>query len=192
MNKDNVQKMVGMALFAAIVVVLQIVGTYIRIGTFSISLVLIPIVVGAAIFDIWGGAFLGAVFGAVVIFWDCMQFGNPFWAADPLLTAGVCLAKGILAGVAAALIYKAISRKNKYVAAYAAAIVCPIVNTGIFSASIILLFKDVLTELAGGTNVLYFAFIGMTGINFIIELAVNIILAPVIVSVIKMVRSARR
>ena len=39
MNKRKVQTMVGMALFAAIVVVLQIIGNYIRIGNFSISLV---------------------------------------------------------------------------------------------------------------------------------------------------------
>ena len=59
--------MVGMALFAAIVVVLQIIGNYIRIGNFSISLVLVPIIVGAALYGPAGGAFLGGVFGIVVI-----------------------------------------------------------------------------------------------------------------------------
>ncbi len=89
--------MVGMALFAAIVVVLQIIGNYIRIGNFSISLVLVPIIVGAALYGPAGGAFLGGVFGIVVII-DCITVGNVLWIANPVATAIVCMLKGIAAG----------------------------------------------------------------------------------------------
>lgn len=47
--------------------ILQILGGFIRIGTFSVSLVLIPIVLGAALLGPWAGGWLGLVFGAVVL-----------------------------------------------------------------------------------------------------------------------------
>ncbi len=46
--KKTTQYIVGGGLFAAIVAVLQLVGSAIRFGPFSISLVLIPIVLAAA------------------------------------------------------------------------------------------------------------------------------------------------
>ena len=49
MNKQTLRRMVGGGLFAAIIVVLQLIGGGIRFGTFSISLVLVPIVVGTAV-----------------------------------------------------------------------------------------------------------------------------------------------
>lgn len=183
--------MVGMALFAAIVVVLQIIGNYIRIGNFSISLVLIPIIVGAALYGPIGGAFLGGVFGAVVI-WDCITVGNILWIANPVVTAIVCMLKGILAGFVSGVLYKYLSGKNKYVGAYVSAVACPLVNTGIFCASLFLFFRDTLAELAGGTNIIYFAFVGMIGVNFLIELLVNIVFAPAVVSILKTVQAGKK
>lgn len=191
MNKSKSQTMVGMALFAAIVVVLQIIGNYIRIGNFSISLVLIPIIVGAALYGPAGGAFLGGVFGIVVIV-DCITVGNILWIANPVVTAIVCMLKGILAGFVSGVLYKYLSRKNQYLGAYLSAIACPLVNTGIFCASLFLFFKDTLAELAGGTNIFYYTFIVMIGVNFLIEMLVNIIFAPAVVSVLKMVKSGKK
>ena len=57
--KKTTQYIVGGGLFAAIVAVLQLVGSAIRFGPFSISLVLIPIVLAAALYG-WGmGCWLG-------------------------------------------------------------------------------------------------------------------------------------
>ena len=54
------KNMVGVALFIAIVVVLQMLGGGIKVGgMFSISLVLIPIVVGAALYGWKAGGILG-------------------------------------------------------------------------------------------------------------------------------------
>lgn len=191
MNKRKVQTMVGMALFAAIVVVLQIIGNYIRIGNFSISLVLVPIIVGAALYGPAGGAFLGGVFGIVVII-DCITVGNVLWIANPVATAIVCMLKGIAAGFVSGVLYKSLSKKNHYLGAYVSAIACPLVNTGIFCAALLLIFKDTLSELAGGTNIFYYTFVVMIGVNFLIELAVNIVFAPAVVSVLKMARSGKR
>ena len=55
----NVHTLTGVAIFTAIVIVLQLLGSFVRFGPFSISLVLIPIVVGAALYGPGAGAWLG-------------------------------------------------------------------------------------------------------------------------------------
>ena len=65
--EKTTQCIAGGGLFAAIVVVLQFAGSAIRLGPFSVSLVLIPLVLGAALYG-WGmGCWLGLVFGAVAL-----------------------------------------------------------------------------------------------------------------------------
>ena len=51
--EKTTQCIAGGGLLAAIVVVLQFAGSAIRLGPFSVSLVLIPIVLGAALYG-WG------------------------------------------------------------------------------------------------------------------------------------------
>ena len=47
MNNSNgkTRRLAGLALFTAIVVVLQLLGSFIKVGPFAVSLVLIPIAV---------------------------------------------------------------------------------------------------------------------------------------------------
>ena len=65
-KRTDVRKLAGMALLTAVVVILQLLGSFIRFGPFSISLVLIPIVVGAALYGAGAGAWVGAGAGACV------------------------------------------------------------------------------------------------------------------------------
>lgn len=213
MKKNNIEKMVGIAMLAAIVVVLQFVGNFIKIGSFSVSLVLLPIVIGAALYGVAAGAILGAVFGAVVVFGYLSGNVDLLWIANPIVTALVCFIKGAGAGLCSALVYNFFSTSKlkhggkissrlegrlksvkffyKYgdkIGAYLAAIVCPIVNTGVFLLAMFTIFKPQLIEFAGGTDVVYFAFVGLAGVNFLIELGVNVVLAPVIINVVNAVR----
>lgn len=65
--EKTTQCIAGGGHLAAIAAVLQLVGSAIRFGPFSVSLVLIPIVLGAALYG-WGmGCWPGLVFGAVVL-----------------------------------------------------------------------------------------------------------------------------
>ena len=66
-QRERTRKIVGIALFSAIVVVLQLLGSFIRLGQFSISLVLIPIVVGSAVYGMGSGTWLGFMFGFAVL-----------------------------------------------------------------------------------------------------------------------------
>ena len=194
----DTRTLTGMALLTAVVVILQLLGAFVRFGPFSISLVLIPIVVGAALYGVWAGAWLGFVFGMVVLF---QPDTGVFLTISPLGTILVVLLKGALAGLCAGLVYKALSQRSKQaeapskdgkkrgvdLAVIAAAIVCPIVNTGIFLLGCLVFFLPTISEWAaasGFKNVGTYMILGLVGGNFLFELLFNIVLGPVIVRLI--------
>lgn len=185
---SKTKKIVGIGLFTAIVVVLQLLGGGIRFGMFSISLVLVPIVVGTAVYGWQAGAWLGFMFGAAVLL---SGDAAAFTAVNPLATVLVVLVKGTTCGLVSGLIYTGLKRYNTFLAVIAAAIACPITNTGIFLVGCQLFFLETVTEWAAGAgfpsagNYMIF---GLAGINFLIELAVNILLAPVITRLITYAR----
>ena len=128
-KKINIRRLTLIALFTAIVAVMQMLGGFIKFGQFSVTLVLVPIVVGAAMCGVATGAWLGCVFGLMVF---ATGDAAAFLAIDPAGTIVTVMLKGILAGLAAGLTYKLLSRINRYLAVFTAAIVSPVVNTGIF------------------------------------------------------------
>ena len=177
----------GLALLTAIVVVLQLLGSFIRFGPFSISLVLIPIVVGAALYGAAAGAWLGGVFGLVVLL---SGDAGAFLAVNPLGTILTVLVKGALAGFCAGLVYRLFARpgKNEVPAVVCAAVAAPVVNTGIFLLGCLLFFLPTVSECGaamGFESVGKYMIFGLVGGNFLFELLFNIILSPVIVRLIK-------
>ena len=190
-RRISTRTLTGLALFTAIVVVLQYLGSFIRFGTFSISLVLIPIVVGAALYGPAAGAWLGFVFGVVVLL---QPDTNVFLTINPLGTIITVLVKGAGAGFCAGLVYRALEKKNAWVAAIFAAITAPVVNTGIFLIGCYLFFLPTVTEwgkAAGFDNVGTYMVTVFVGLNFLLELLFNIVLSPVIVRLIKIGRQDR-
>ena len=182
------KNMVGVGLFTAIVVVLQFLGGGIRFGMFSISLVLVPIVVGAALYGFKSGAWLGFAFGAAVLL---SGDAAAFLVVDPMATVLVVLLKGAACGLMAGLVYQLVARINSTVAVFAAAVICPIVNTGVFLLGCQFFFLDTVAEWGaamGYENAASYMFLGLAGVNFLIELGVNIVLAPVIVRLIRIGR----
>lgn len=174
--------MVSVALLMALVLVMQMLSGIIPpIGGFSISLVLIPIVLGAAIFGPRVGALLGATFG-VIVYINCVTGADPGGAmvfqANPVLCFVVVLGKGILAGAASGVAYKLLRKVNGYLAMLAAAIVCPVVNTGVFIACMLTFFKDVLSLWAGGGALFAYILSGLVLCNFVPELIINIVFSP--------------
>lgn len=189
MRNQKIIRMAQVALLAAVVVVLQLISYVIKIGTFNLSLVLIPIVVGAALFGPRVGAFLGAVFGVVVT--ACCVTGMDaggaiLWNASPVLTAAICIIKGAAAGFCAgwvATLFK--GEKSRYVGVVLAAVVAPIVNTGLFLLGLSTCFYGILVEWAGGADLLYYIVFGLVGVNFLIEFAINVVLSPAVVRIVK-------
>jgi len=188
---SNVKRIAGIGIFAAIVVVLQILATFIQIGPFAITLVLVPIVIGAALYGISAGAILGGIFGIVVLVMT-ISGADPgahlLWVANPLATTLVIMLRGILAGAAAGAVFKVFSKKNTFVGVVCAAIVCPVVNTGLFLLAMYFIFPYFLAVWAAGATTMYFLIIGLAGINFVIELVINIVLSPTIVRILTIAR----
>ena len=186
-KRFNTRKLTGLALLTAIVVVLQLLGSFIRFGTFSISLVLVPIVVGAALYGPFAGCWLGFVFGIVVLL---SGDAAVFLAINPFGTVLVVLLKGILAGLGAGAVYKALSR-HETPAVIAAAVTTPVVNTGIFLLGCLAFFMPTIREWAEGlgfSNAGTYMILGLAGGNFLFELLFNIVLSPVIVRLIRIGR----
>ena len=185
-KKMSTRTMVTGALLTAIVIILQFLGASIKLGPFSVSLVLIPIAIGAITCGKTIGTWLGFVFGVVVL---ASGDAAPFWAVNTPGTIITVLVKGMACGFVAGLVNEVLVKvtKNSYISAIVAALVCPIVNTGVFLLGCLLFFMKTVTEWAGGGNVGAYMILTLVGINFIFEMAVNIICAPAISHIVKVV-----
>ena len=181
-NRFNANTIIGLGLLTAIVVVMQFISMGLRFVTFSITLTLIPIVVGAALYGWVSGAWLGFVFGVSVLL---TGDANTFLAVNIPGTITTVLVKGILAGLCAGLVYELISKKNQIAAVLVSAVIAPVVNTGIFILGSYVFFFDYLSGLAEGTNLFVFILVALVGINFFIELGTNLVLNPAILQIIR-------
>ena len=178
-RKFNTQKLVLLAIFTAIVIILQFLGAFIKFQ-FSITLALVPITVGAALFGVFAGAWLGFVFGLVVLI---SGDANAFLMLNPAATIIIVLMKGALAGFTAGLVYKLLQAGNKTIAAIAAAIACPVVNTGVFIIGCYAFFLPALSEWGidyGAASVTSYILLGLVGVNFLIEFCISLVLSPTI------------
>ncbi len=189
-KKFDTKTIVGIGLLTAIVIVLQMIALGMRFGMFSITFVLVPIVVGAALYGYKAGAWLGFVFGIVVVLTDA----GAFLAINVPGTVITCLVKGAVAGLVAGLVYQLLAKKNETLAVIVAAVATPIINTGIFLLGCMIFFMDTISawaEGAGFDNVGMYMIVGLVGINFLIELGINIVLNPAIVRIIRIGKSKK-
>src|SRR5699024_1142003 len=112
------------------------------------------------------------------------------FTANPFLTIFICMLKGILAGAAAGGVYNLAAKKNVYLGVFLAAVAAPVVNTGLFCLSLELFFRSILVDWAGGKDLVYYIFVVLVGVNFLLELAANVVCSPVIFRIIKLVRKS--
>ena len=188
----EIRRLVYLAILTAIVFVLQFVSMSMRFTMFSLTFVLIPLVIGSAVCGKWSGAWLGFVFGVAVL---ATGDAAAFLAVDPLGTVVTVLMKGTLAGLGAGLVYGALERDNRYLAIVVAAVVAPIINSGVFVAGCYLFFIDTLSEWAQGlgyANVHLYIILGLVGINFLIELGTNCLLSPAVLRIIDVQKPRRQ
>mgnify|MGYP003311530047 CR=1 FL=1 len=186
--KEKIQKLAILAILTALVSVLSYFGGFIKIGALaSISLTLIPVVFGSALYGPLAGAWLGAVSGAVffatadAVFWFGLNLPG---------TIITVMVKGILSGFCAGLVFKLLQKVNRYLAVVAAAVVCPVVNTGIFLLGCVLFFSDYVnsSSVANGMSMFGFMIVFFVGLNFVFELLINIVVSPAIVRVVDVLK----
>lgn len=193
MKDKKILRMVQLSFFIAVIVVLQIIASVLTRFTplpFSLSLVFLPIVLGGAVFGVKEGAILGSSFG-ILTFIMCFTGIDPggaiLFANNPFVTFLLCLLKAALAGLASALVFKALSEFsfNDHIKVALASAVAPVVNTGIFLIAMFTIYKTTLYEWAGGSDIMTYAITGLVGINFLFEFISTVVLCPIIYPYLK-------
>lgn len=173
------------AILLALVILLQTLFSGLHIGIVSLSFVLVPIVLGGLVVGVGCGTFLGLMFGIITIVMGLTGadlFTNALLNANPVATIIICLLKGTLTGLVPALLFKL---KREYFGVMTAAMIAPIINTGVFFVGI-LFIRDTIEMCVGST---IGAFILTTILfNFSVEFLINIILAPSLYRVFKAVK----
>lgn len=173
----NTKNITTISLFIGIVVVLQLVATFINFGGFPITLTLVPIIIGGAMYGKKVGAILGTAFGVVValmVVTGADASGAYMLSVHPFITVAGCILKGTFAGLFSALVYEKLKDKNQTLAIVLAAAIAPITNTGILTLIIIIWFQ--------GSFATFIAL--FLTLNFALELIIDILLAPSLLRVI--------
>jgi len=188
MNKANksIVKMVELAVLTAIMLLVQLGGIVIPLPGTSLNLVLLIITLGGIMMGPLPGAFLGALSGFITYYQLGINGLDPMtsfmFQENPIATGVICIGKTCLAGLLTGVVYNLVSNKLKgkdLIASFVAAATTPIVNTGVFAVGCLSIL-DTINRFAVGIeqNGIYFIFVTCIGINFTIELLINMILAP--------------
>ena len=191
-----------LGILLALVIVLQWFASAIPIASgVQLNLSLIPIVLGAIMFGMAGGAFLGTACGIVVLI-QVVTVPSPFyttiWTYSPVVTSFTCIVKTAVAGTLSGLLYQVIAKKSPIAAVFVAAGIVPIVNTSLFIVGCLCMgntmtvFRDMLVNdfsavQFDGMNIFVFILVGIVTFNFFIEFAINLVFAPAIHRVIVVV-----
>lgn len=184
MNEKNlVRKITGIGILTALTIILQIIANVLPTGTLSISLTLFPIALCAVLYGPLAGLFLGMVEGLMVLLSTGTEF---FLAYNPVATVIMCLLKTGLAGLAAGFIMMPLRKKHPLVGSILASFSVPIINTGLFILGTFFIFSGAFNYSISGD---YFVFIlvGLIGVNFFIELAINGFLSPALYRIYQIV-----
>ena len=179
---EIIKKIAVVGILTALVTVLSYIKIPI-VSSVTITLVLPVVVIGAALFGPLVGAWL-TVIPAI----NALGEAALFMTYSPVGTVLTLFLKGILTGLAAGLVYKLLCKKHPIGAVTCAAVVAPIVNAGTFLLGCYAFLWDDLMRMAVeagvGMGMLLF---GLAGMNFIVELVLNIVLCPAILRIIQII-----
>lgn len=180
------------AVLLALTVVLQIWGGAVKIGGVSLNLSLIPIVLAAIMLGAFAGALMGLACGVVILIYVVMgtePLSLLMFQDHPFITVALILVKTTAAGFVSGLIYKAFMKKHPYAGTFVASAAAPVVNTGLYILGALLMSDTIAASgFADGMSVLYFLVVVAAGVNFLLELAVNLVASPAVFTVVKTVK----
>ena len=168
-NKFSTKYLVEMALLVAIILLMAFTPIgYIKTAGLEITLIVVPVAVGAVTLGPTAGAILGGVFG-ITSFIQCFgmsQFGALLLGINPFLTFLVCVPTRILMGW------------------LTASLCCPLLNTTFFMGTLVTLFASTMRESFGMGKVLPFIF-AFVGVNGVVEAIVCFVVGTAISMALK-------
>ena len=172
-NSIRTRTMVRLALFIAIIIVMEVTNIgYIKTPTgLEMTLMPVPVLVGAIILGPACGAILGCVFG-LTSFFQCFgksQFGAVLLGINPIYTFIVCVVTRTLMGWICGLIFKAINSDGRGIVSFSiASLSGALLNTLFFMTALIALFgkTDFIMGFRGSMGLIQFvaAFVGVQGL----------------------------
>lgn len=173
MKKSRVLFLTEIAVLVALIILLTVTGLgYLKFGLLSITIITIPVAVGAAVLGPLAGTLLGLAFG-ITSFVQCFgadPFGALLLSVNPFYTFLLCVVVRVLVGLFTGLIAKAFKNKPT-ISCIAASFACPILNTTLFLGTLFLLFWNALPDagidVSGGVIAVFAA---MAGVNAIAEI----------------------
>ena len=187
---NPLSRKVGIALFLAIIIALQSFTTFIRPGLIPITLTLPIIMIGAVLYGAKNAAVLGAGFGFIVMMsgiTGAAPLSTLLWSINPAIMILGTVGRGIAVGLITGFVYWLVSKKRTWAGIVSAAVIAPVVNTGVFLGVMVLFFQSALPENATTFFALFGAWVG---VNFAIELLVNIAVVPWVVNIAMIVKKS--
>ena len=173
-TRTNTRYLTRMAVLIAVMLLMEATGLgMIRTAGLEITILQVPVVIGAIVLGPSAGAALGAVFGAIS-FWECFgrsAFGAVLLGIDPLFTLLTCMVPRILMGLCTGLIFKGLYRIDRTrVISFALSSLCgALLNTVFFMTFLMVLFgrTEFILNMRGEMSVLPFviAFVGFNGLT---------------------------
>ena len=143
MKNNQTKQMVRIALFMAVTILLAATPlgyVYIPVIGLSLTIMVLPVVMGGALLGMPAGIILGLTFGVTSLLKAPAEaLGQLLLAYSPFVTAVICIVPRILVGVAAALFGRLLARKERYSIYALSGAVCSLVNT-VFFVGLIYLF----------------------------------------------------
>lgn len=191
-------------ILTALEIVLLLWGSAVPVGAggASLNFSLVPIVLGAILMGPVAGALLGLISGIAIFIMVILGAQGPvfsyLFAAQPVMIALICLVKTTAAGLVSGILYRLVAKKNQKAAVFTAAVAAPIVNTGLFVLGMLCISGAVEASAAefgfAQTSAISVILLVFVTYNFFIEFAINLVLAPALCTVIRVVekRFAKR
>lgn len=171
--KMKTKRIVLYGLFIAIILLMAFTPIgYIKMPFVEITLITIPVIVGAVTMGPVAGLVLGTVFG-LTSFAQCFgmsKFGTTLFSINPFFTFIICVVARALMGYLCGVIFKAFEKRgNTSVWAFGVSSVAgALLNTLFFVGFLLILFgnSDYIMAMRAGANVLAFlaAFVGINGL----------------------------
>ena len=193
-NFFNAHNLTLLAILIALVVVLQLFASSIPMFGITLNFALIPIVLAGILLGVAGGSIVGFACGLVVFITTAVLGQEPATAflfqTNPVVLTLICIGKTTVAGAVCGLMFWWLKRYNVYLAVIISAFIVPIMNTGVYMLGMVLMKGSVSEFLALDTSsagVVFGVVFGIIWLNFVLELAVTGIFAPVIYRVLKAV-----
>lgn len=187
-KKFDTKKMVELAIFIAIIILMAFTPLgYMKLFVIDITLIVIPVAVGAIILGPTAGAVLGFTFGLTSFI---LSFSSPLGAMmldiSPVYRVITCIVPRILCGWLTGVVYSEL-RKNKALSKIAvpvANLACPIFNTVFFMSALMIFYyktpaiQDMATKMDVFNPIaLIFA---MVGVNALIEAVATFIIGAAV------------